>query len=192
MGSFDWKSIVKGLAPVIGTALGGPLGGAAASALASKLSPDKPIDPSDDGQMAKLIQSATASPELLAKIQESEQEFKLSMEKLGLDHEEAMERFNLQALQTDAADRASARQRQVDLKDWTPTVLAAGVTIGFFTILGWMLHRPVPEANRDVMNIMLGSLGTAWISIISYYFGSSRGSDMKTTLLAQSTPAKKG
>ena len=184
MPSFDWKSIVKGLAPVIGTALGGPLGGAAASVLANKLSPDKPVDPSDNGQMTALVQAAAATPDQLLKIQEAEQEFKLSMEKLGLDHEEAMEKFNLQAIQTDAADRANARQRQIDLKDWTPTVLAAGVTIGFFGILGWMLHKPVPEDNRDVMNIMLGSLGTAWISIISFYFGSSAGSEKKTALLA--------
>jgi hypothetical protein len=188
--SFDWKSLVKGIAPVLGTALGGPLGGAAAAALANKLSPDKPVDPSDDGQMTKLIQSAAATPDQLLKIQQAEEEFKLSMEKLGLDHEEAMERFNLQTQQTDASDRANARQRQIDLKDWTPTVLAAAVTIGFFGVLGWMLHKPVPEDSRDVINIMLGSLGTAWISIISFYFGSSASSARKDVMLANSTPVK--
>lgn len=43
----------------------------------------------------------------------------------------------------------------------------------------------LPVASRDVLNIMLGSLGTAWISIIAYYFGSSNGSSRKTELLAK-------
>ncbi len=74
-------------------------------------------------------------------------------------------------------DRDSARIREAAIKDHTPTWLAFIVTVGFFAALGAMILMPVPEASRDVLNIMLGSLGSAWIAIIAYYFGASAGGD---------------
>jgi hypothetical protein len=59
------------------------------------------------------------------------------------------------------------------------------VTAGFFGILLLMALRALPEANRDLVNVVVGALGTAWISIIGYYFGTSAGSMRKTELLAQ-------
>ena len=48
-----------------------------------------------------------------------------------------------------------------------------------------MALRALTEANRDLVNVVVGALGTAWISIIGYYFGTSAGSMRKTELLAQ-------
>jgi hypothetical protein len=60
-------------------------------------------------------------------------------------------------------------------------VLALIVTLGFLALLGYLAaYRP---DQRDLLNVMIGALATAWVSIVSYYFGSSRGSDDKTNLL---------
>ena len=65
-----------------------------------------------------------------------------------------------------------------------PPILAAAVTIGFFSIMVMMFFNKIDSANPAIL-MMLGSLGTAWTGIIAYYFGSSAGSQAKTDLLSK-------
>jgi len=170
--TFDWKNLVKSIAPTIGTALGGPLWGMAGLALAKVLGvPDESAH--DDTTLAEAVQGA--SPDQLLALKKADQDFALQMQELGFKNIEALESLA-------AGDRASAREREVVVKDWTPRILAYGVTVGFFGLLSFMLRREVPAGSTDVLNVMVGSLGTAWISIVSYYFGSSAGSARKTEL----------
>lgn len=77
------------------------------------------------------------------------------------------------SLTAENADRNSARQMAVTTKENTPAVLAWLVTLGFFGLLGVMSFMTLPAANTQVLNILLGSLGTGWTMILSYYFGAS-------------------
>ena len=56
-------------------------------------------------------------------------------------------------------------------------------------ILFGLMTGKVDSTNQALM-IMLGSLGTAWVSIISFYFGSSSGSQKKDQMIYNSTPSK--
>ena len=173
MTSFDWKALVKTIAPTLGTALAGPLGGMAGLALAKVLGvPDESAH--DDTALAAAVQGAT--PDQLLALKKADQDFKLQMQELGFKDLEALEAIA-------AGDRASARDRETKVGDWTPRLLAGGVTLGFFGLLSFMLRREVPAGSTDVLNVMVGSLGTAWISIISYYFGSSASSARKTEIM---------
>jgi hypothetical protein len=62
-------------------------------------------------------------------------------------------------------------------------MLAYGITLGFFAVLGYILWRGLPqdnEAAKNVILVLVGSLGSAWTSgVIGYYFGSSVGSRAK-------------
>ena len=84
-----------------------------------------------------------------------------------------------QEVQSDVEDRTSARYREVGVKDKTPMVLAYGITLGFFGILAYMMKYDIPPANKTELDLILGSLGTAWIAVVSYYFGSRSSSRAK-------------
>ena len=65
------------------------------------------------------------------------------------------------------------------------------VAVRFFGILIGMMTGKLSATDNSALLIMLGSLGTAWASVIAYYFGSTAGSAAKTELLARA-PAIKG
>jgi hypothetical protein len=168
MADFDWKSIVRTVAPGLATALGGPLAGVAASALSDALL-GRP-----DGSEADISQAmAVGGADALVKIKAAEQAFQVRMRELDID----LERIH-------QADRDGARKREAASGDtWTPRLLAIGITCGFFGVLSWLLAQGKPETGGDALLVMLGALGGAWASVVAYYFGSSAGSREKTALL---------
>lgn len=161
---------------MVATALGGPLAGAATGALVKALGKDGQVDPASPEAVDAMLADAVMRPEQIVQIRQAELDFKRSMAELQIKSEADLERIL-------ADDRNSARNREIQLRDRMPGILAIGVTLGFFGILAWTMVRPVPPESRDLLNVMLGALGTAWISVISYYFGSSAGSARKTDLL---------
>jgi len=173
MSGFDWKTLVKSIAPTIGTALGGPLGGVAGLALSKALGLGDDAA-KDDTSLAAAVQGA--SPDQLLQLKKADQDFALQMQKLGFENLEALEAIA-------AGDRASAREREIKTGDWTPKVLGLGITVGFFGLLGYLMKQEPPAGSRDILNIMLGSLGSAWIGVTTYYFGSSAGSARKTEIM---------
>lgn len=62
-------------------------------------------------------------------------------------------------------------------------LLGIVVVVGFFLLLNNLITNEVPEGNRDLLNIIIGALVGSFITIIAYYFGSSKGSADKTGLL---------
>lgn len=174
----DWKSIISTVAPWIGTALGGPLGGMAVSAVADAFG----LSEKTTDAVKQALSGAT--PEQMLALKNADQAFSINMQKLGFDHIETLHKLSND-------DMASARQREMVVKDYTPRLLILFITVGFFGILGFMLMFEVPEKNQTILNVMLGSLGTAWLAGVYYYFGSSTSSDRKTELIAMSPAIEK-
>jgi len=162
-------NLVKTVAPSLATAVGGPLAGMATRAISDALL-GKP-----DGTEDELIDAAAkASPDQLLALKKAEQDFAVRMRELEID---------LQRI--DAADRSSAREREVKTGDWTPKALAGAVTLGFFGVLGYMIAYGLPTQGGEALLVMLGTLGTAWGGIVSYYFGSSAGSKEKSEAMSR-------
>lgn len=173
----DITSILKTVAPWLATAMTGPLGGMAITAAADALGL---TDKTEAG--LKLALSGATADDML-KLKQADQAFSVQMEGLGFDNMEKMA-----ALAN--ADLDSARNREIQVKDRTPKILAYLITAGFFGMLAAMLFKIIPNENRDILNIMLGALGSTFGAVTSYYYGSTRGSETKSALLAQAAPEK--
>lgn len=161
---------LKSIAPTVATALGGPLAGMAVSAVSKALN----IEPEE---VQNVISSNKLNAEQVAAIQLAELELKKQAQSMNLDFAKLI-----------TEDKKSARDMQIATKSWIPPVMALGVTCGFFGILFGLMYGQIQHAPQ--IDIMLGSLGTAWTGIISFYFGSSAGSQAKTELLRQAEAAK--
>jgi len=62
-------------------------------------------------------------------------------------------------------------------------VLAAIISVGFFAVLIMVLTQEIPEQNMDTANQVLGGLLMAFALVISYFFGSSKGSSDKNEIM---------
>lgn len=164
----NWLETLKTLAPTVATALGGPLAGAAVSALGSVLGVSEPTQAS----IAKMFQDGQLTTEHLAEIRKLELQFQNEEKERGFKYAE-LEFKNLD----------SARQMQVATHSRMPAVLTVLVTLGFFSTLGLLFFHPELKGNEIVV-LMVGHLSAVWAGCVTFYTGTTYGSNMKTAVLA--------
>lgn len=164
----DWKDIIGTVAPTIATALGGPLAGLAIGVLGDVLGLDEKTQEKVAARMAG------ATPDDLVRLKTAELNFKQRMAELQID---------LERIATE--DRNSARNREVQVKDRTPTMLAT-LIVGGYCYVQWFLLQNVIDVNmRDIVMRMLGVLDGALMMVLAYYFGSSASSRAKDSTIAK-------
>ncbi|MBI1365385.1 MAG: hypothetical protein GC153_05450 [Alphaproteobacteria bacterium] len=161
---------IAGTAPKLAAALGGPLAGAAVEALSKAIFGEAAGQ--DEAALGDAL--AAASPETIAAVKKAEAEFQTAIANAAVEQEKIA-----------AGDRASARERQQAMHDWTPSALGAAIIVGFFVVLGAMVAGKLPSGTEAEFSIMLGALATMTAAVVNYFFGSSAGSKEKTKLLAQ-------
>ena len=72
-------------------------------------------------------------------------------------------------------------------------IISLFILLGFFAVLGFLLYgafiikTTIDGTLKDVLLVMLGSLGTMSTMVVSYWFGTTRGSQNKDILLAKAT-----
>lgn len=169
------KGIFKGAFPFISTALtaGGPLGTMASAAIGKALGVEKVDDPEQA--------IAGATPEQLLALKNAEQEFAARMAELGFNTVEKLEEIA-------AADRNSARQREIAVRDKTPMILAfivVGMVISIEGFIIWHGLGMMDATTAAIVGRILGTLETGLVMVLAYYFGSSSGSADKTAILAR-------
>ena len=156
----DWKSIVGTVAPTLATALGGPLAGLATQFIGGLFGLGDGVNESD---VMSAVKGAT--PEDLLKLKNADNDFKLKIAALGIDLEKIA-----------ADDRNSARRRQVDMNDWTPSVLAVVILCAWAWLNFYIFTTDIPAANKDFIMRTLGTVDAVVMGVVYFFFGSSAGS----------------
>jgi hypothetical protein len=180
-----WTSalnVIRTLAPTIATAIGGPLAGGAVTALESVFGiTPQPNASTDDRTTALAAAISGATPEQLAAIRAKDQDYALAMAQAGFKDTETLASLKVQ-------DTISARDMQTSNKSPVPAWLTFFVTVGFFGMLAMLFFVNVPEGNKAVIFSFVGTLGTAWLVVMHFWFGSTSDTVQVNDLLAKSTP----
>lgn len=172
------KSILQGVAPVLGTALGGPVGGAAASMISKAIFGD---EQHSQEEIAEKLASGNLTPEQFAALKKAEFDFKkhLSDNNIKIDEIAAQDRKSARSL---TLGLATAGHRAA----WSAPIISVVVVVGFFLIIYALFRNEIPEGSREIALILLGALGAGFTQVLNFWLGSSKGSKDKTEALTES------
>lgn len=162
---------LKTIAPTVATALGGPLAGMAVSAVAKALG----IAPEE---VQDVISSGKLTAEQVASIQLAELELKKQAQSMNLDFE-----------QLAVVDRKSARDMQIATKSYLVPALAVIIVTSFVGVVIATLWG-FSKIESVMAGTLIGYLSAKADQVLSFFFGSTAGSQRKTELMSKSEPAK--
>ena len=170
---------LKKLVPWMASAIpgGGPLAQVALNAVNKVFGSDA----KDAESAAKVIAGAT--PEQLLALRVEEDQFKLKMQEMGFKSETDLATIA-------AADRDSARKREIAVRDWTPKVLGLSVIALTFALEGYLIVHGIPGLSAEqsmVLGRIMGNMDGGSALVLAYFFGSSAGSDKKNALIEKLT-----
>ena len=197
--NFDLKTALGSIAPILATMLGGPLAGAAVTALTGAFGLTSKGDQQKDiEQISNVVQAGQMTPEMIAAVRSADQKHAeiinqqaIDLVKLNSDHETAL-------AQTFTADTQDARKSFGQQKQIFQ--LGVCILIIFAFVMGFTLYASYLLLNggitiKDVSTVaaiagMVGSIigyvaGNAQ-QVVSYFFGSSHGSNQKTDSMSDS------
>jgi hypothetical protein len=173
-----WLQTLAKIAPSIASVAGGPFAGMAVSFVESALGVTAGADGKKPDAMAQLqqrIDQGTLTGDQVIALKKAEMDFKQHIADNGLKLE-----------QLAAEDRASARGREIAVRDRTPAVLAYVMVIGFFALtaatIGFLFGWPeqagkMPAPAWGLVGTLIGYLLNESKSALSYYFGTTEGNE---------------
>lgn len=161
-----WLDVVRKAAPALAGLVGGP-GGMALKMLSQAFLG------STDGTEEQIGQAVLNDPDAVVKLRQLE----LELDRQRAEAKQKILELGVQLEKIDADDRASARAREIALKDWTTRTLAIGIFALFVATTLWPYFDPNVRALQQP-----DLLKTSLALVLGYYFGSSAGSMTKTML----------
>ena len=194
----DFKTILGAIAPTAATLLAGPFAGLAVKFLGPVfgLSGDALAT---TGAAVQAIQDALTQGQLSGDQVLAIKQAEIALTQHLADNNIKLVELDIQAAQVVTADRADARNREIQVKDRTPAHLAYTIIGGFFVIslaqlialMGWPdFATRIPAQGWLLIGNISGYLAAEAKSASAYYFGTNSSSERKTELLAQAPAIK--
>ena len=69
------------------------------------------------------------------------------------------------------------------IKELLMYILGGLIVFGFFALMALLIYITIPQPNKDLLNIAIGSLIAAFATVVGYFYGSSKGSADKNELI---------
>ena len=129
-----------------------------------------------------LAEIALAEAKEQNRAREQQQEVELELQKLDVAERDNEREAEFKKVVLDMQDRDDARSRQELLAEnesplaWVAPIIAFSLVVLIFYLLRGIMIAREPVINKDVFNVVLGALVTAFTTVITFYFGSSIGS----------------
>lgn len=139
-----------------------------------------------------------ATPDALVAAIQADPGAALKLQQAVLDHQVEMTKQENEALRMQLDDIKGARTMRTDHEkitgkgDLNLYILAWVVVFGFFGLVFALLNIELPKDQNGVIFMLFGSLATGFGQVLQFFFGSSKGSNEKTQLLAAAEPIKQG
>ena len=165
------KTLVGKTAPVLGNAIVPGVGGAAGAMIAKMLG----CDPNDPKAIEAQLR---ADPEMALKLKE-----------LELKHEQFLITAGHENDKLYIGDVQNARSREIEYTkatgkiNWTMYALGGLITIGFFITIVCLFNFELIAFNKELIIYTVGGLQSAFITVVAYFFGSSKGSSDKNQMM---------
>jgi len=138
------------------------------------------------GEIMGGLDELFTSDEEKGKLENAKEQIKLSFKKLEAKLEIAY-----------LKDTQSARNMLMKLSEdrslikWAPVIMSVLITLGFFSMLVVVFTAEIPQAQRELAYLLLGTLASGFTSVVAFWLGSSHGSKVKTQQMAFHKAAEK-
>ena len=144
------QAIIGYGAPLLGEVIAGKSGNAIGTIVANTFGGSTPVE---------VLENMREDPSADLKLLEIESNNKVELQKLLINS----------ALQ----NTLDARKNNIEQKTIFPQIVSMFILLSFMFCIYWIALYPQDKSDHDILNLLLGVIGSAFAAVVNYWLGSS-------------------